>query len=87
MPVELTREKIEELIEAYGDGALRAQKAGFDAVEIHGAHGYLIAQFMSAYSNKRTDEYGGSLENRARFALAIIENVRKKIGNEFPVLY
>ena len=65
VPVEMTKEVIEEMIEAYGDGALRAKKAGFEAVEIHGAHGYLIAQFMSSYSNKRTDEYGGPLENRA----------------------
>ena len=87
MPVEMTKEVIEEMIEAYGDGALRAKKAGFEAVEIHGAHGYLIAQFMSPYSNHRTDEYGGSLTNRARFALAVIGNIRKKTGKDFPVLY
>ena len=86
MPVEMTKEVIEEIIEAYGDGALRAQKAGFEAIEIHGAHGYLIAQFLSAYSNHRTDEYGGTLENRARFALAVIKNIRQKTGADFPVL-
>jgi 2,4-dienoyl-CoA reductase-like NADH-dependent reductase (Old Yellow Enzyme family)/thioredoxin reductase len=87
MPVELTREKIGILVEAYGDAAWRAKEAGFEAVEVHGAHGYLIAQFMSAYSNKRTDEYGGSLANRARFALAIVNSIRKKVGAEFPVVY
>jgi len=87
MPVEMTKEVIAEIIEAYGDGALRARKAGFDAVELHGAHGYLIAQFMSAYSNKRTDEYGGPLENRARFALEVIRNIREKVGKDFPLLY
>jgi 2,4-dienoyl-CoA reductase-like NADH-dependent reductase (Old Yellow Enzyme family)/thioredoxin reductase len=87
VPEELTRELIEEIIEAFGDAAMRARKAGFDAVEVHGAHGYLIAGFMSPYSNKRTDEYGGSLENRARFALAAIANVRKQAGADFPVLY
>lgn len=86
MPVEMTKDVIEEMIAAYGDGAQRAKKAGFDAVEIHGAHCYLIAQFLSPYSNCRTDEYGGSFENRARFALAVIKNVREKVGRDFPVL-
>ncbi|HWR22833.1 MAG TPA: NAD(P)/FAD-dependent oxidoreductase, partial [Feifaniaceae bacterium] len=87
MPKELTQDEIKELVEAYGDGALRAKKAGYDAIELHGAHGYLIAQFMSAYSNHRTDKYGGSLENRSRFALEIIADVRKKVGKDFPVIY
>lgn len=87
MPRELTIDEIKELIKAFGDAALRAKKAGFDAVEIHGAHGYLISAFMSPYSNKRTDEYGGSFENRARFALEVIDDVRKKVGKDFPVIY
>ncbi len=87
MPKELTLDEIKELVEAYGDAALRAKKAGFDAIELHGAHGYLIAQFMSPYSNHRSDSYGGSLENRARFALEIIADVRKKVGNDYPVIY
>lgn len=78
---------IQELVESYGDGAYRAKQAGFDAIELHGAHGYLIAQFMSPYSNHRTDEYGGSLENRARFALEIIKNVRQKVGADYPIMY
>jgi len=86
MPKELSKNEIDELVEAYGDAALRAKKAGFDAIELHGAHGYLIAQFISAYSNARTDEYGGPLENRARFALEVIQNIRGKVGSEFPVI-
>ncbi|MEE9910394.1 MAG: NAD(P)/FAD-dependent oxidoreductase [Deltaproteobacteria bacterium] len=87
LPVELSTDQIGELIDAFGDAAARAKRAGFDAVEIHGAHGYLIDQFMSAYSNHRQDEYGGPLEKRARFALEIIRNIRGKVGRDFPVLY
>jgi NADPH-dependent 2,4-dienoyl-CoA reductase/sulfur reductase-like enzyme len=85
LPYELTIDKIEAMVEKFGDCALRAKKAGFDGVEIHGAHGYLIAQFMSPYSNKRTDKYGGHLLNRMRFALDIVANVRAKVGNDFGV--
>ena len=87
MPEEMTVERIREVIACYGDCARRAKEAGFDGVEIHGAHGYLIAQFMSPYSNKRTDEYGGPLQNRIRFALEIIEDIRKKCGKDFIVGY
>lgn len=75
------------LIEAFGDCALRAKKAGFDGVEIHGAHGYLINTFVSAFSNKRTDQYGGNLQNRARFALDIVGDIRKKVGKDYPIFY
>jgi len=87
IPEELTIEEIKEIISQYGDSARRAQEAGFDGVEIHGAHGYLIAQFMSSYTNKRTDEYGGSLENRMRFALEIIKDIRSKVSPDFIVGY
>ncbi len=87
MPRELTVEEIKELVEQFGDTALRAKKAGFDAVEIHGAHGYLVNQFMSPFSNKRTDQYGGTILNRARFALEIIANIRAKVGNDYPLIY
>lgn len=86
-PRELTIEEIHEIIEAFGDAALRTKKAGFDCVEIHGAHGYLIQEFTSPYSNKRTDEYGGNLRNRARFGLDIIRNIREKCGPDFPIIY
>lgn len=86
-PHELTTEEVYQLIEQFGDAALRAREAGIDGVEIHGAHGYLVAQFMSAYSNKRTDEFGGSLENRMRFPLEIIKNIKRKAGSDYPILF
>lgn len=86
-PEVMDHQLIREIVESYGDAARRAKEAGFDAIELHGAHGYLIAQFMSPYSNQRTDEYGGTLENRARFALEIIDNVRQKVGPDFPIIY
>lgn len=65
----------------------RAKEAEFDAVEVHGAHGYLIGAFASPFSNKRSDEYGGTIRNRARFAMEIIENIKEKCGKDYPVLY
>ena len=85
MPRELTADEIHRLVGYFAAAATRAQKAGFDAVELHGAHGYLIAQFLSPAANQRRDEYGGSLENRARFLLEIIEAVRRAVGREFPM--
>ncbi len=85
LPKELTIDEIEKMVEKFGDTALRAKKAGFDGVEIHGAHGYLVAQFMSPYSNKRSDKYGGHLLNRMRFPLEIVSNIRAKCGKDFGV--
>jgi 2,4-dienoyl-CoA reductase-like NADH-dependent reductase (Old Yellow Enzyme family)/thioredoxin reductase len=87
MPHALTNDEVEHIVEEFGDCALRAKKAGFDGVEIHGGHGYLIAQFMSSYSNKRFDRYGGSLHNRMRFPLAIVANIREKCGQDFPIQF
>jgi 2,4-dienoyl-CoA reductase-like NADH-dependent reductase (Old Yellow Enzyme family)/thioredoxin reductase len=83
---EMSMERIGAVVEAYAAAALRARKAGFDAVEIHGAHGYLPCQFLSPFSNARQDAYGGSEENRARFLLEIIRAVRKATGPDFPVI-
>lgn len=85
VPRELSLWEIEEIIEQFGDCARRARACGFDGVEIHGSHGYLISEFMSPYSNKRTDDYGGPLWNRLRFPLAIIKNVREKCGEDFII--
>lgn len=85
VPRELTVPEIRTIVSQFGDAALRAKKAGFDGVQVHGAHGYLIAQFMSSYSNKRCDEYGGSLLNRIRFPLEIIEDIRAKCGPDLLV--
>lgn len=77
--------EIKELIQQFIDGAVRVQKAGCDGIELHGAHGYLINQFLSPYTNKRTDEYGGSYENRLRFVTEIIQGIREKCGPDFPL--
>ena len=87
VPRALTVEEIHGLVAAFGEAAARAKKCGFDCVEIHGAHGYLINQFMSTFSNKRTDEYGGTLENRMRFALEVVDAVRAAVGPDYPVLF
>jgi len=86
MPRELTIEEIEGLIGKFVMGATLTKAAGFDAVEIQGAHGYLITQFMSPYTNKRTDEYGGDFEGRMKFALRIVEGVRLAVGPDFPII-
>lgn len=86
IPAELTFKEIQEIIAAFGEGALRAKKWGFDAVQLHGAHGYLINQFLSPLTNHRTDEYGGSIENRSRFLIEIYKKVRAKVGENYPVL-
>jgi 2,4-dienoyl-CoA reductase-like NADH-dependent reductase (Old Yellow Enzyme family)/thioredoxin reductase len=85
VPRELTREEIGEMVWAHGDAALRCRKAGFDFVEIHAAHGYLISEFLAEHSNQRSDDYGGSFENRARFLLEILKDIRVKAGSDFPV--
>lgn len=83
----MTIEEIGEIIEAFGKAAERAVAAGFDAVEIHGAHGYLLTEFLSNYTNKRTDQYGGSIANRVRLSREIIARVRRSVGDEYTVLY
>jgi 2,4-dienoyl-CoA reductase-like NADH-dependent reductase (Old Yellow Enzyme family) len=86
IPQEMTKERINRTIAAHVSAALRAQKAGFDCVEIHAAHGYLISQFHAPFENRRNDEYGGSLENRARFGLEVLRAVKTAVG-EMPVIY
>lgn len=87
LPRELNKEEIQSLVELFGEAARRVKEAGFDMVEIHGAHGYLLNQFLSPWSNKRTDEYGGTLENRTRFPLEVLARVREKVGADFPIDY
>ena len=82
---EMTVEEIYDLIEKFAEGAWRLQAAGFDAVELHGAHGYLIAQFMSPYVNKRNDRFGGSFLSRMRFPLEIVHAIQFKCGKDFPI--
>ena len=82
---ELKTEEVKELISQFIDGAVRVQKAGCDGVELHAAHGYLLQQFLSPYTNKREDEYGGSFENRLRMIQEIIVGIRKACGTDFPI--
>jgi 2,4-dienoyl-CoA reductase-like NADH-dependent reductase (Old Yellow Enzyme family) len=85
VPRELTKADIAGLVEAWGQSARRALEAGFEVVEIHGAHGYLIHQFLSADANRRTDEYGGSLQNRMRFAVEVARRVRQAWPEDKPL--
>ena len=87
VPRALTVEEIHELVEAFAQCARRAKECGFDCVEIHGAHGYLINQFMSPFSNKRNDDYGGTLINRMRFPLEVIAAVRAQVGPDYPITF
>jgi 2,4-dienoyl-CoA reductase-like NADH-dependent reductase (Old Yellow Enzyme family) len=86
LPAAMSGEDITRIITAFGDGARRAKDWGFDAVQLHGAHGYLINQFLSPLANRRQDEYGGSIENRCRFLLETYQAVRSAVGPDFPVM-
>jgi 2,4-dienoyl-CoA reductase (NADPH2) len=79
----MTTQQINETVQAFAEGARRAREAGLDGVELHGANGYLITQFLSSAINDRKDEYGGSLENRARFVLEVVRAIRRKVGDDF----
>lgn len=84
-PRPLSEKEIWEIIEGFGRTALVAKKAGWKGVQIHGAHGYLVSQFLSTRTNLRKDQWGGSIENRARFAIEIYKNIRSKVGSDFPI--
>lgn len=86
-PKELTKEGIKRVVNAFADAAKRAVETGFDVLEIHGAHGYLISSFLSPTSNKRTDEYGGSFENRIRLAVEVVDAVRAVIPKDMPLFF
>ncbi|GGH53389.1 12-oxophytodienoate reductase [Paenibacillus silvae] len=82
----LTEEEIQELVQAYAQAAEEAKRIGFDGIELHGAHGYLIDQFFWGQTNRRTDKYGGDLVNRTRFAVEVIEACRAAVGPDFPIV-
>lgn len=86
IPSELTTAEIEGIVKSFSDAAIRVKRAGFDGVEIHSAHGYLLNQFFSPLTNKRTDEYGGDINNRIRIHLKVIDAVKKAVGEDFPIL-
>jgi len=81
----MSKQDIYEIVAAFGDGARRAKEYGFDAVQLHAAHGYLINQFLSPMTNRRTDDYGGTVKNRCRFLLEVYRRVRSEVGADFPV--
>jgi 2,4-dienoyl-CoA reductase-like NADH-dependent reductase (Old Yellow Enzyme family)/thioredoxin reductase len=83
----LRTEEVEQRVAEFGEAALRARKSGFDGIEVHGGHGYLVADFLSSRTNKRTDKYGGSPENRARFAVELIRAAKERAGKDYPVLF
>jgi 2,4-dienoyl-CoA reductase-like NADH-dependent reductase (Old Yellow Enzyme family) len=85
MPREMSRSEIGDIVTAFKNASRRVKEAGFDAVEIHSAHGYLLNQFLSPLTNKRTDEYGGDIANRIRIHVQVIEAVRSAVGPDFPV--
>ncbi len=85
--IAMDEDKIEETVEAYGNAAAMVQRAGFDCCQIHGGHGWLLAQFLSPLTNQRKDKYGGSPENRARFPIAVVDRIRKKCGSDFIIEY
>jgi 2,4-dienoyl-CoA reductase-like NADH-dependent reductase (Old Yellow Enzyme family)/thioredoxin reductase len=87
MPRELTTGEVRGLVERFAEGARRAKEIGFDAVELHGAHGYLICQFFSTRSNRRTDDYGGDVRSRARFGVEIVRRAREKVGPDYPLTF
>ena len=86
-PTALTQSDLKELKYSFVKAALRAKKAGFDLIELHGAHGYLFNQFLSPLTNKRDDKYGGNLKNRLRFPLEVIKAVRGAVGRKYPIAY
>jgi len=85
IPHEMTVEEIADMVQQFTNAAVRAKKAGFDGVEVHAAHGYLLNEFLSPFSNKRTDEYGGNIYGRAKFLVEVLQSIRKALGNEYPV--
>ena len=85
IPQEMTKKDIQDVIQLFVDAAKRVKKAGFDGVQIHCAHGYLLSQFISPLFNQRTDEYGGSWENRVRIVVEIYQAIRNEVGNDYPI--
>ena len=85
-PRELTEDDIDQIIKDFGQAARRVEDAGFDGVQIHGAHGYLVSEFLSPVTNQRKDKWGGRLENRMRFLIEVIRSIKKQVSDDFPVM-
>ncbi len=82
----MTADDIKRTVKAFGEAAERAVESGFDAIEIHAAHGYMLSQFLSPYYNKRNDDYGGSIENSARLLVEVYTEIRQRVGTSFPIM-
>ncbi|MDC7235657.1 MAG: NADH:flavin oxidoreductase [Spirochaetales bacterium] len=87
MPKEATRDDIKRIVRLFGDAAYRAREAGFDGVQIHGAHGYFLSSFLTPFYNKREDEYNGDIHDRGRILYEVYEEVRSRVGADFPIIY
>ena len=85
-PKAMTKDDIQHLIKMFTSAAIRAKKAGYDAIELHGAHGYLLSQFLTPFCNRREDEYGGNIENRSRIYAEVIQSIRKAVGEDFTIM-
>lgn len=85
VPREATVEEIKHIVECFGKAVVRAKEAGYDGIQIHAAHGFLLSQFLSPHYNKRNDEYGGSVENRARIVVEVVKEMRKTVGDNYPI--
>jgi len=83
---QISEDEIWEVVSAFGDAAVRAREAGFDGVQVHGAHAYLLSQFLSPFTNRRQDDWGGSLKNRLRLHFEIYKDIRKKVGDDYPIM-
>jgi 2,4-dienoyl-CoA reductase-like NADH-dependent reductase (Old Yellow Enzyme family) len=86
VPREMTVQEIQEMVEKFAQACRRVKEAGFDAVQLHGGHGYMISNFISPYTNQRTDEYGGDTAGRARFIVDIVRRARELVGNDYPIM-
>lgn len=85
VPKEMTKEDINTVIQGFTKAAIRCKKSGFDGIQIHGAHGYLLSQFLDPYHNRREDEYGGSIENRSRIIFEVYKSIRKEVGEDYHI--
>lgn len=85
-PKEMSKSDICDIIKCFGQAALRAKEAGFDGVQLHAAHGYLLSEFISPYTNRRTDKWGGNIENRTRILIEVLKECRKEVGRDYPIL-
>src|SRR5210317_919757 len=86
VPRAMTIDEIHQTVKEFGDAAVRAKRGGFDGIQLHASHGYLISAFLTPHTNRRTDDYGGSFENRLRFGLEVYREMRERVGADYPII-